>query len=505
MAISVGLVVTLVIPTAHAAKTTLTLGFQAPLSGTDAAVGAGLLSAAQFTVSEFNSRHANVQVNLLPIDDQGDGAIAGPLSASVAANSSVIGIVGPAYSGAAIGSFAAYRAAGIPLISPSATRDTLTIPSSNQNGIPVFHRVVPSSLDEGASIAETAIQATPGAQSSTRISLIGDSTYYSNSVYVGAASEFASAGVPFVYKNFPHLTLDYSAIVTSTLADSPQTVICAGYYFECGQFLKALRIANFAGKFITGVGVFDSTNKGFINSAGASVASGTLINASGIPLEVASPSMARRYTASTGLQPGVYATETMDAVNVFLMGIDRGANTRILLTKFISSYSGLSLSGVPISFNSNGDLDLPLLSNLLVNSTGFTYVGPALPTISNLSTLVSQSNLLIDSSDALSYQASSLLAAANNLLVAPNKTAIDANIWLVQAAKDSLASLTARSRNLQVVLSFVNKLKLTPVMVDNVTASRLALGVAASNLSSSSSSLDGATSALNKAVVKLRR
>ena len=500
------LIASLISPIAHAAPKTVTLGFQGPLTGSDAAIGSGMLSAAQFAVSEFNSRHSDVQVTLQTIDDLGSPSSAGPASVAAAANSNLIGVVGPIYTGAAIASFPAYRNAGIPLISPSASRDTLTIPSSIDNGLPVFHRVIPNYLEDGGSIAETAIESTPSAQSSSLISIVGDLSSSSDQMTSKASAEFDKVGVGYFKHVAPFGTTNYAAVSNTILSNSPKTVICMADVSGCGLLLKALRLANFVGLYVANTNVIEPTYKSFITSAGSAAAAGSIVVSNApAPLALVAPAVSKRYVRSTGLQPSIYATETIDATNIFLAGIERGATTRAQLTKFIGSYSGTSLSGTPISFNSNGDLDLPLLAKFVVSNGSLTYAGTALPTISDLSVLVTQANSLMDTTDALAAQASSLLSAANGLLANPNKTSIDSNILLVQTAQENFAASAARARNLQIALSYLGRLRLSPVMVDYATATRMALDQVSRLASTITPNLNSAMTTLNAARAKLRR
>ena len=130
---------TVAVTSAQAATKTVTLVYQGPLTGTDAQTGQDEFLGAQTAVQMYNDTNPAVKVKLIQADDQGDGAVAGTVAPGIAANKAVIGVVGPAYSGASIASFPSYKSTRLTMVSPSATRVTLTDTKSPDNGYPFFH------------------------------------------------------------------------------------------------------------------------------------------------------------------------------------------------------------------------------------------------------------------------------------------------------------------------------------------------------------------------------
>ncbi len=82
-------------------------------------------------------------------DDLGTAAGAPPAEAALEQDPAVIGVIGPAFSGATAAVGAKYAQAGIALISPSATNATLT-----SQGFTTFHRIVPTDGIEGKATAD---------------------------------------------------------------------------------------------------------------------------------------------------------------------------------------------------------------------------------------------------------------------------------------------------------------------------------------------------------------
>ena len=84
------------------------------------------------------------KLKLVKSDDVGDESKAPAAAAQVLQDSSVIGVIGPAFSGPTKATAKTYGDANMGLISPSATNPDLT-----SQGFTTFHRVVPADNVEG--------------------------------------------------------------------------------------------------------------------------------------------------------------------------------------------------------------------------------------------------------------------------------------------------------------------------------------------------------------------
>ena len=60
---------------AQAAPKQVTLAFQGPLTGTDAQTGQDEILGAKTAIQIFNDSQSNYKVNLVSVDDQGEGAV----------------------------------------------------------------------------------------------------------------------------------------------------------------------------------------------------------------------------------------------------------------------------------------------------------------------------------------------------------------------------------------------------------------------------------------------
>jgi branched-chain amino acid transport system substrate-binding protein len=331
------------ITSAQAAVKSVTLVYQGPLTGTDAQTGQDEFLGAQTAVQMYNDSNPAVTVKLITADDQGDGAVAGTVAPGIAQNKDVIGVVGPAYSGASIASFPSYKAGRLTMVSPSATRVTLTSPKSPDNGYPFFHRVVGNDALQGPAVVRWS---TKGVDS-PKVYVIDDQTPYGTGLADAAnayikAQKITKVGSDSVVQK----TSDYTATVSKIKASKANVVIYTGYYPDGGALAKALNDSGWVGTFAGGDGVL---NDAFIGVAGKAAAEGVKFTAPAVPFEVAaSDAQQAAFTKATKLKSAaghVYVTETYNATNVFLTCIKQGKVTRAGIQQCVATGTFYALDG----------------------------------------------------------------------------------------------------------------------------------------------------------------
>jgi len=153
---SAALAFSAVVASSANAAGTYTIAYQGPLSGGEASTGTDELNAVKYAAKVFMAKNKGFKINVVAVDDQGDPAVAGTVAPGVGSNKKIIGLVGPAYSGATIASLPYYKAGGLVMVSPSATRVSITDPTSPDFGGPVFHRVVGKDDLQGPALAKYA-------------------------------------------------------------------------------------------------------------------------------------------------------------------------------------------------------------------------------------------------------------------------------------------------------------------------------------------------------------
>jgi len=350
---------------AHAANYKVYIGYQGPLTGDNKQTGLDEIDGVIYALAKYNAAHPAAQVGLKRIDDQGSGPGASVVAPGTAKDKSVVAIVGPAFSGASVASFPFYKAAKLPMVSPSATRVTLTDPKSTDFGGPYFHRIPSKDDKQGPALAKYAIQGV----TSPVVYAVNDQSSYGVGLdgYVQAAVKTLGAklaGTDSV--DGTNATLDFSATISKIKAASTNVVIYSGYYAQAAGFVKQLRNAGYQGVFASGDGTYDP---GFIDGAGTA-AEGARLTASSAVFQDAGPAATADFKKVTGHTPGTYATEDFDAANVILTCISKGNTTRPKIQSCINAGSFKGLMGNTIKFDANGDVSGTGFINSFVVSAG---------------------------------------------------------------------------------------------------------------------------------------
>lgn len=333
-----------------AGQQTVYLAFQAPLTGPNALTGQDELTGVKFALSEYAATNPTVKVELVLADDQGDPTVAGSVAPGIASNKKIIGLVGPAFSGATQASLPAYKASGLPLISPSATRVSLTDRKAPVNGFPIFKRVVANDKYQGPALVR---YATKGV-TSPKVYLVDDVSAYGAGL-AAYAKLTITAAMNAGTDSVPQNTSDYTSVVAKVKASGANVVIYAGYAPDAAKFIKALRDGGYTGVFASGDGTLKAD---FPVNAGKGAAEGARLTAADVPFEnVATAAQMAAFTKLTGVKvPGTYVTSSYNATNVFLSCIKQGVVSRPGMQNCITNGTFTGIAGDSIRFDRYGDI-----------------------------------------------------------------------------------------------------------------------------------------------------
>ena len=343
------------VPAASAAVKTYTIGYQGPLSGGEASTGIDEQNAVKYAIKLFEAKNKGFKIKLVSIDDQGDPAVAGTVAPGVASNKNVLGVVGPAYSGATIASLPYYKSVNMPVISPSATRVSLTDPTSPDFGGPIFHRVVGKDDLQGPALAK---YATAGV-SAAKVFVFDDQSAYAVPLrgFVEAGLKKVSGASVVGGDSVPNTTTDFSPTIAKIATSGANVVIYTGYYSQAAVFIKQLRDSGSKAVFAGGDGVF---NQEFPKLAGAAAEGSKVTGVGG--LAGVDAKMEADFKKKMGVSSGVYSVESFDAANILLSGIKAGKTTRVKMLAYVKAYKGKSISGNTIKFDANGDISYGLFA-----------------------------------------------------------------------------------------------------------------------------------------------
>jgi len=299
----VALLVVGVITVIGAVKATPTwkIGLEAPLSGSQASIGQGMLKGAQLAASEINTAGGldGKNIQIVAIDDQADAA-KGMSAAKAAIAAHLDGIVGPYNSGVGTTTLPLYIKAGlvpVRLTSASATE-----------GMGVTLQPMESQI---APVAASTLRGT------TSVAIAYDSTSeYTKGVAASVKAQLLAQGTTVT--DFVALEpgkKNYDDVIAGLSAKSPQTIYAAVYYPEGALFAKELNSLGAKPSCLLDYASYDT---GYVADAG-SAATRCLVLGVPAPSDFAGArSEVAAYRAAFGDNPGTWSPYTYDSVKLLI-------------------------------------------------------------------------------------------------------------------------------------------------------------------------------------------
>ncbi|GAA4480852.1 branched-chain amino acid ABC transporter substrate-binding protein [Rhodococcus olei] len=320
------------------------------LTGANAALGQNILNGAKLALDKHNKNNPNCQVTIKQFDTEGDPQKATQVAPNIVSDQSIIGLLGPAFSGETKATGPVFNQAGLPFLTASATNPTLT-----QNGWTTFFRGLGNDNSQGSVVAKY-LTGTLGAK---KVCVIQDDSDYGVGLAkvvtenLGAGADAAcSASVKTGQK-------DFSAAVSQIKAQNPDAIWYSGYYAEAAPFVTQLREGGVTALFSSGDGTNDPE---FVKQAGESAKDAILT----CPCIPAPSALADQYEALSGQAPGVYSVEGYDLTTIMLAAIDSGVKDRAGLLGFVRNYDGQGV-GKRYQWNAQGELSNALIQIYKVN------------------------------------------------------------------------------------------------------------------------------------------
>ena len=332
---------------------TYSIAFVGPLTGDNANLGINIRNGAKVAVQEAN-RAGGPKIELKEFDPQGDPAQATTLKERFVNDQSIIGVVGPTFSGETRAVMQPLQEANLVMVSASATNAALPTAVPNQT---VFHRLVPDDDVQGKGVADY-VSKKLGAR---RAAYIDDNSEYGKGLSDGTRKLLEAAGVPTVANDsIDPRSQDFSAVVNRLRQANPDLIFYGGYYSEAGRLRKQLVDNNVRVRFLSGDGSLD---QGFITAAGAAGAEGAQLTcACKLATEDAGGKLgefAQHYRTLNGAAAGTYSTEGYDSASILIKGIKDGKTDRRALLDYVENLGSYEGVGKNISFEPNGNIRAP--------------------------------------------------------------------------------------------------------------------------------------------------
>lgn len=322
----------------------LKLGFFGAQTGSNAQLGLNESQAEQLAINEFNADHANCHIGFVAFDSQGDPSQAPALANQAVQESSLVALIGPAFSGESKAADPIFNQAGLPTVTVSATATALST-----NGWTIFHRAVANDDAQGPAdasfIANTLKPKT--------VDVVDDASSYGKGLADIVRMKLTADGITVHSPGSIDMSNNYPATVNAVKADNPQVVFFGGYYGQAGPLALQLQTGGVTAVFMSGDGTLDP---GFLKGAGAA-ANGAYISAptAYALTDPADASFVAAYTAKWSMPPGTYSGEGYDATNQILSAIVAGKTTRSAINTYLgtNSYKGLLKT---YAYQANGEL-----------------------------------------------------------------------------------------------------------------------------------------------------
>lgn len=316
------------------------IGYFGALTGSAANLGINIRNGVELAVNQFNDKNADCQVGLEEYDSAGDPNQATGLATQAIGDDTVIGIVGPAFSGESETAGPIFAEGGLPTITASATN-----PSLSTNGWDTFQRILGNDDSQGPAAASYISDVLK----SEKVFVVDDASAYGKGLADIVNEDLGDAVVGD--DTIQTGQTDFSATVTAIRSSGADSVFFGGYYAEAGLLVQQMRGAGVEAAFVVADGVKDP---GFIEAAG-DAAEGTIITCPCLPPEQ-SQEFFDAYKEAYDTAPATYSAEAYDAANVFLEGIKDGNTDRKSLLDWVNNYDGEQTTKT-VKFDENGEVE----------------------------------------------------------------------------------------------------------------------------------------------------
>jgi branched-chain amino acid transport system substrate-binding protein len=314
----------------------IALGFFGAYTGENSGLGIPIYNGAQLAIDQFKQANPDCQVGYKKFDSQGSPDQAPQLARSIVGDSTVVALIGPAFSGESKNADPIFNEAKLPIITPSATNNKL-----QENGWTIFHRMLANDTTQGHGVAEYLTDTLK----KTKVYVIDDASEYGKGLADIVKSNLGSAVVGS--DAIDTKATDYSSTVTKVKAANPDAVFYGGYYSQAGPLAKQLKDGGVTALFMSGDGTKDAK---FLSLAG-DAAEGSIITCTCSPPP---DQFTTAYKAKFNTDPSTYAPEAYDSALAELTAIAAGKTTRADINDYLKT---IDVPGVTkqIKFDDKGE------------------------------------------------------------------------------------------------------------------------------------------------------
>jgi branched-chain amino acid transport system substrate-binding protein len=322
----------------------VSLAMAGALTGPNAALGINILNGAKVAIKKHNDANKDCQVEMKPFDTEGDPQKATQVAPQIVNEKSVIGLLGPAFSGETKATGGTFNQAGLLALTASATNPDLA-----KNGWKTFFRGLANDATQGPAVAKYMAETLKY----KKVCVVQDNSDYGVGLAKEITTGLGAAADASCAAKVKTGDKDFAATVSLVTGANPDAVFYSGYYAEAAPFVAQLRDGGFKGTFVSADGTNDPQ---FVAQAGAASKDAVL----SCPCGPAPEAFAKEYKTVNNADPGVYSVEGYDLTTIMLKAIDSGVKDRAGMVDFVKKYSGQGLAR-EYKWNDTGELTAALI------------------------------------------------------------------------------------------------------------------------------------------------
>ncbi len=306
----------------QAAKGTIKIATQSPLSGGQAALGEGIKLGAQLATDQLKGpvEKLGFKVEFVPFDDQAKPDVGVANAKNIISDKDIMVVIGHLNSGVAIPSSEVYKDVQLAMISPANTNPKVT-----DRNYPSVNRVCGRDDVQGAVGAEFA-----KSLNTKTAYVVHDKTTYGQGVAEFFRDNAKKLGIEVVGFEGTEEKSNFDPIITPLKARNPGLVYFGGIYDQGAPFFKQVFEKGVKSKFLGPDGM-DSSDLAKI--AGKAVVGMYYTTAAGpVAYYPKAKEFAKTYKGKFGKDPEPYAAEAYDATAIALKAIEgavKGAGGKV--------------------------------------------------------------------------------------------------------------------------------------------------------------------------------
>jgi branched-chain amino acid transport system substrate-binding protein len=321
------------------------VGFEGPITGPVASLGAEQLHFAELAVSMDNAAN-HTDITLVQGDTQLQPAQATTVTQQFISNSAILAVVGPAGSQEVEAVGGPMGRAGMAFISGSATAVALTTGS-----YPTFFRVVSKDSVQGPQDANYIVNTLhPKA-----LMIVDDQEAYSTGLVSAMLPIFQAAGIKVDHESVSQKVTDFSSLVAKITPDESVVVLPWQIAANAQQFGRDMAQEHKSAVIFGTDGLF---SPGTFTISGSYVSSfGPDITAIPADASIAQAAQAKYGSFGTFGPPVFAATHVIDEAIASVCKAGQTPSRANVLAAIKQTNESTSILGQPISFDSHGDLN----------------------------------------------------------------------------------------------------------------------------------------------------